>query len=148
MHVKQLLSDPQRVFAVVLDAGDEIASSLDRFARDSGVDGASFTAIGAVSSATLGFFDPGIRDYRKIDTDQQAEVVSYAGDITVAADDETERTVHGHMVLALADGSTMGGHLLVGHVRPTLEVIVTESPAHLRRRHDPETGLALIDLNA
>ena len=148
MHVKQFLSDPQRVFAVVLDAGDEIASSLDEFARDSGVDAASFTAIGAVSSATLGYFDPDIQDYREIYNNQQAEVVSYSGDITVAADDETERTVHGHMVLALADGHTVGGHLLAGHVRPTLEVVVTESPAHLRRRHDPATGLALIDLTA
>jgi hypothetical protein len=33
-------------------------------------------------------------------------------------------------------------------VRPTLEVIVTEAPAHLRREHDPATGLALIDLRA
>ncbi len=32
--------------------------------------------------------------------------------------------------------------------RPTLEVIVTETPAHLQRREDPETGLALIDLEA
>jgi uncharacterized protein len=31
-------------------------------------------------------------------------------------------------------------------VRPTLEVIVTESPVHLRRKHDPVTGLALIDI--
>ena len=37
-----------------------------------------------------------------------------------------------------------GGHLLEAHVRPTLEVLLTESPAHLRRRHDPESGLSLI----
>ena len=30
------------------------------------------------------------------------------------------------------------------HVRPTLEIIVTESPAHLRKVQDPESGLALI----
>ena len=30
--------------------------------------------------------------------------------------------------------------------RPTLEVIITESPAHLQRCSDPETGLALIRL--
>ncbi len=38
-----------------------------------------------------------------------------------------------------------GGHLLEGIVRPTLEVMLTESPAHLRRRHDPRFGIALID---
>jgi hypothetical protein len=30
------------------------------------------------------------------------------------------------------------------HVRPTLEVILTEPPAHLVKAHDPESGLALI----
>ena len=30
------------------------------------------------------------------------------------------------------------------HVRPTLEVILTESPTHLRKRLDPDSGLALI----
>jgi len=37
-----------------------------------------------------------------------------------------------------------GGHLIEAHVRPTLEVILVESPAHLRKEFDPETGLALI----
>ena len=40
----------------------------------------------------------------------------------------------------------MAGHLAEAHVRPTLEVIVTESPAHLRKVKDKESGLALIRL--
>jgi predicted DNA-binding protein with PD1-like motif len=32
------------------------------------------------------------------------------------------------------------------HVRPTLEVMLVESPAHLQRAFDPESGLALIRL--
>jgi hypothetical protein len=31
-----------------------------------------------------------------------------------------------------------------GHVRPTLEIVLSESPAHLRKRFDPTSGLALI----
>jgi predicted DNA-binding protein with PD1-like motif len=31
-------------------------------------------------------------------------------------------------------------------VRPTLEVVLTESPGHLRRVFDPSSGLALIRL--
>jgi predicted DNA-binding protein with PD1-like motif len=38
--------------------------------------------------------------------------------------------------------------LLEGHVRPTLEVVVTETPAHLHRRFDPDAGLALIRMDA
>jgi hypothetical protein len=39
----------------------------------------------------------------------------------------------------------MGGHFCSAQVWPTLEVMVTETPAHLRKRYDRETGLTLID---
>ena len=42
------------------------------------------------------------------------------------------------------DASTRGGHFVGGTVRPTLELVIQESPAHLRKAHDPESGLALI----
>jgi len=48
-------------------------------------------------------------------------------------------------VLAKPDASAHGGHLIAAHVRPTLEIVLTENPRHLRRRLDPESGLALID---
>jgi hypothetical protein len=51
-------------------------------------------------------------------------------------------------VLGLSDGSTRGGHLLEGFVRPTLEVTLVEAPKHLRRKKHPELGIALIDLTA
>jgi len=50
------------------------------------------------------------------------------------------------VVVGKADATTRGGHLIGGIVRPTLEVIVTESPAHLLRKFNPEVGLALLDL--
>jgi predicted DNA-binding protein with PD1-like motif len=49
-------------------------------------------------------------------------------------------------VLGRRDGSVVGGHLLKAKVRPTLEVVLMESPAHLHRRHDQTTGLPLIKL--
>ena len=45
-----------------------------------------------------------------------------------------------------SDGTAHGGHLLAGHVRPTLEIMLIESPALLRRTYDGESGLALINL--
>jgi hypothetical protein len=47
-------------------------------------------------------------------------------------------------VVGKRDGTAMAGHLGKAHVRPTLEVVLTESPVHLRKAKDPETGLALI----
>ena len=51
-------------------------------------------------------------------------------------------------VLGYSDGTTRGGHLLEAFVWPTMEVIVRDVPEHLRRVHDDETGLALIDPSA
>lgn len=146
MHVAPIAVRPQRVFAVILDEGEELAASLDAFARHTGLDAASFTGIGAIERGTLGFFDPVARDYTPIGVERQSEVVSLLGDITRSADATVERTVHGHMVVADALGRTTGGHLLEAYVRPTLELIVSETPANLQRTYDPERGLALIDL--
>ncbi len=52
--------------------------------------------------------------------------------------------VHAHACVALPDGSTRGGHLVAGKVRPTLELIVRELPGTLERREDEETGLPLV----
>ena len=72
-------------------------------------------------------------------------MLSLVGDIVIEHD---LPTVHGHVVLGKADASAHGGHLIEGHVRPTLEIVVTEAPRHLRRRFDPASKLALIDPSA
>lgn len=144
MKTKQL-SDRPSTWAVIFDKGDEFAEGMLRFAREASLTAASFTAIGAFRDVTLGYFDREQRDYREIPVDEQVEVVSLVGDVARKGDDPK---VHAHVVVARADGSASGGHVLRAHVWPTLEVVVTETPAYLRRTHDEETGLALIDLAA
>jgi predicted DNA-binding protein with PD1-like motif len=39
---------------------------------------------------------------------------------------------------------TLRGHLQEAKVRPTCEIILTESAQHLEKQVDPESGLALI----
>lgn len=46
----------------------------------------------------------------------------------------------------MMDGTVKGRHLLEAHVRPTLEVVLVESPEHLWRTMDESSGLALINL--
>ncbi len=104
--------------------------------------GSHFTAIGAFREATLAYFDWEKKEYRKIPVREQVEVVSLIGDIALAPDGSPK--VHAHAVLGRPDGAALGGHLMEGHVRPTLEVTLVETPEHLRRKHDPQSGLALI----
>ena len=134
----------ERTYVMILDPGEEVFATISEFAAREGLGAASLTALGALSQATVGWFDLAQKTYRKIPVMEQCEVLSAIGDI--AEGDDGKPSLHMHLVLGLSDGSTRGGHLLEGRVRPTLEVTLTETPAHLRRKRRPELGLALIDL--
>ena len=143
MKSKLLDATGQKTFAVVFDKDDEVIAELTRFATSERVGAAHFTAIGAFSEVTLGYFQRDRKDYKKMAVTEQVEVLSLIGDI--ALDDKGAPKVHAHVVVGLSDGQARGGHLLAARVWPTLEVILVESPAFLRKRHDPDSGLALID---
>lgn len=130
-----------RTFAVVMDKGDEASAELARFAAENQVTGAGLTAVGACREATLGYFDPETSRYLDIAVDGQCEVLSFVGDVALNG---SEPAVHAHAVLGHRNGSTTGGHVQRLTVWPTLEVIVTETPPHLRKHIDEETGLALV----
>ena len=139
----KLIHDHQgeKTFALIFDSGDEAMSGLVSFAKEKHLTAAHFTAIGAFRDVVLGYFNWEKKEYQKIPVQEQVEVLSLIGDVAVK---DGEPKVHAHIVVGRFDGSTRGGHLIEGHVRPTLEVILTESPAHLRKEVDPESGLALI----
>ena len=131
------------IHVVVLDSGEEAFATLSRFANEAKITAASLTAIGALERATVGWFDFATKTYRKIEVNEQCEVLSAIGDVAVG--DDGKASLHIHIVLGLADGTTRGGHLLAGTVRPTLEVVLTEVPATLRRKKRADLGIALID---
>ena len=130
---------------LIFDTGDEVVSALTTFAKEQHIGGAHFTAIGAFSDADIGYFDFQKRDYLKNQVNEQVEVISLVGDIAL---DKGAPKVHAHVVVGKKDGAAMGGHLLEAHVRPTLELVLQPSGDQLKRKFDPESGLALIDLEA
>ncbi len=131
---------------VILESGEEAFAALTRFANEAGITAASLTAIGAFENATVGWFDFEMKTYKKIELAQQCEVLSAIGDVAVG--DDGKATLHVHVVLGLSDGTTRGGHLLEGKVRPTLEVVLTDTPVKLRRKRRADLGIALIDVEA
>lgn len=149
MKAKLVAGGTTVTYVVVFDEGEEAFSALTDWAASEQLSTAQVTAVGAFERATVGWFDRAAREYRRIEIDQQCEVLSLLGDIVLGAtDDEVERPQpHLHAVLGLSDGTTRGGHLLEGHVWPTLEMVVRETPAQLRKTHRPDVGLALIDLD-
>lgn len=140
----KLLSEEngKRSYALIFATDDEVIGGIEDFAREQSVTAARFTAVGALRRGVVGYFDWDEKDYLRIPIDEQVEVLALTGDIALA---DGGPAVHAHAVLGRRDGTTRGGHLLEGSVRPTLELILNEAPTHLEKRHDPESGLALID---
>ena len=147
MKSKLVSDEPtSKVHVVILESGEEAFAALTRFANDAGISAASLSAIGAFEKAVVGWFDFATKSYKKIAVDEQCEVLSAIGDVAVG--DDGKASLHLHIVLGMSDGSTRGGHLLEGKVRPTLEVVLTETPSKLRRKKRPDLGIALIDIGA
>jgi predicted DNA-binding protein with PD1-like motif len=131
-------------YVMVCDPGDEAVAALAQFARAERLEAAQITGVGGFERATVGWFDRAARQFRHIPVNQQCEVLSLIGDV---AQDQDGPSLNVHVVLGLSDGTTRGGHLIEGQVFPTLEVVVTETPAQLRKVMHPDLGVALIDLD-
>jgi predicted DNA-binding protein with PD1-like motif len=117
---------------VILDSGEEAFAALTRFANDAKLTAASLTAIGAFERETIGWFDFEKKTYKKIEVGEQCEVLSAIGDVAIG--DDGKASLHVHVVLGLSDGATRGGHLLAGTVRPTLEVVLVDTPSLFKLR--------------
>ena len=140
----KLIADEPKTFALILDTGDEILSSLKTFAREERLSSSSFKAIGALNKVELGWFDWDRKKYETaVRLEEQVELLSLIGDIALK---DNEPQVHAHLVIGHKDGTAHGGHLLSATVRPTCEIVLTESPKYLQKEIDPESGIALIRL--
>jgi uncharacterized protein len=141
MDFRQINESP-KTFVLVFQTGDELAKGLLKFAEEQKLSAASFTAVGALSSVRLAWFNWDTKKYeRSVVLDEQVELLSLIGDVALQ---DAKPVVHAHVVIGKKDGTAHGGHLLEAHVRPTCEVVLTESPVHLQKFLDPVSGLALI----
>lgn len=145
MQHKLIANDTERTHAIIMENGDEVMSTLQRFCDQHEIQSARFTAIGAFSTLTLGYFDWETKEYEKIPLREQVEVLTLTGDV---ATQDGKPKLHAHVVVGKRDGTAHGGHLLDAYVRPTLEVMLIESPVQLKRTPDKESGLTLINPEA
>ncbi len=141
MKAKLINDVGEKTYAIVFDKGDEVVEGLLSFAREKKVQASHFTAIGALSDITLGYFNWTKKTFDRVSIQEQVEVLSLMGNIVF---DNGDPRLHAHVVIGKSDGTAHGGHLMEGHVRPIPEVILVESPSHLHRKMDKETGLTLI----
>ena len=135
--------DGRRTFFLVFDPGDSFLQPMIEFVRNNEIGGASFTGLGALSEATLAWFDPSDGQYKPFHIVEQLECSSMVGNISWM---NGKPFIHAHCVLGKRDGTSLSGHVKDLKALPTLEITLEEHGTRLERRRRPDTGYALIDL--
>lgn len=130
-----------RSFLGRLPLEGDLAGSIEGFCRENGITLGMFTALGAVKSARLAYYDQESREYRGFAVDEPMEMVSCMGNISLR---DGQPIVHAHLALSDGEGRTISGHLMSGTPIFACEIFIQELLGEpLVRRQDEETGLPL-----
>ena len=114
-----------RTFRINMTKGDEIMSGLTEFAEKYHIKNGHFTGVGAINKGLFGWSDvESGNGQKKIELDQEAEIVSLIGSISV--NNQGQSNVHAHGAVALSDGSVKAGHWWEAQVSIIAEIFVTE----------------------
>jgi hypothetical protein len=113
-----------------LETGEPVMERIAAFCDEQGIEAGSFSGIGALKWAKLGYYDQRKGSYAERRFDGGFELLSLVGNLSRKSDGTL--FPHGHAVLSGSDFKVIGGHLFEGEVGPTLEL-------YIYRLHDPIT---------
>jgi predicted DNA-binding protein with PD1-like motif len=135
--------DIGRILVVRAEHDSDVIGFVTELVKRNGITSATFTAIGALKNAKLGFYDQDRHVYSELWLSTPQEIASCIGNVSLK---EGESFVHAHAVLADRNGNTKAGHLLEGKVFAA-EIHITELlGTKLVRRKDDVTGLSVWDV--
>ncbi|OGC90863.1 MAG: hypothetical protein A2W25_13100 [candidate division Zixibacteria bacterium RBG_16_53_22] len=128
-------------FLVRCEIGDEVVSTLTRFAAAMEIHSGTIMGIGALKDPELGFYDIHNRKYIRSKFEGDYELVGLSGNFARLGDDTI---LHCHAAFSDTQFRVIGGHLFSADVAVTGEFYIRPGGAEIARAPDPETGLNLI----
>ena len=131
-------------YLIRAEHNSDIIQFLTNFSRKKDINLATFTALGALKTAKLGFFNQQTHIYEEQFLDFPIELASCTGNVSLK---EGKPFVHAHAVLSSEDGKTFGGHLVSGTVFAAEIHLFTLGGSQLERTYDEVTHLSLWNLN-
>ncbi|MBW2054506.1 MAG: DNA-binding protein [Deltaproteobacteria bacterium] len=132
---------PGRHFVGRLPHGKDLVTSIEDFCKASSIQMATFSVIGAVSSATLGAYDQKQQVYATFTQEEPLEIVNCTGNISLL---DENPVIHAHIILGNLEGNTIGGHLFSETTIYAAEIDLQElTGTPLERAYDDTTGLML-----
>lgn len=126
---------------LVLKRGEELHTSLEKYAQESDLKSAWITGLGATEQMILGFYDLENKEYIWREFNETLEIISLTGNMSIV---EGKPFWHIHGVFSDKDFQTIGGHIKELHIGGTGEFHITSLEGELTREYDEETGLKLL----
>lgn len=127
-------------YFVRIDKDAEIVSVLKEICKDNNIEAASVSGLGAIKSATFGFFNPETKEYKEKTFNEYMEITSLLGNVSQK---DNEVYLHLHMNASGKDYKTIGGHLVKAYVSATSEIIIDTEAGSIGRQFSEEVGLNL-----
>lgn len=131
-------------WVIRIEEGEEVLGALTTFCETEAVTAGTFSAIGAVERARLGYYDHDSGEYSERVFEEGMEVVAFSGNVSRKSDGTL--FPHTHCVLSGREMEAHGGHFFEGYAKPTLEIILWSIPGELHRVPIPGKSAQLLDL--
>ena len=134
----------KRSLIIRAEQNSELLQFINKIAEEAKITTATFTAIGALKYAKIGFYDQEKHEYQQITLDSPHEIASCLGNISIK---DGKPFIHAHVVLANEAGSVKAGHLLEGVIFASEIHLYELKGPKLERNYDEATGLSLWNLS-
>ena len=131
-----------KVYIVSIQNNYHIVETLTDFIKDQDIQAGEVTGIGAVSEATLRFFNFETKTYVDKTFREQMEVTNISGNVSVI---EGNPVLHLHITLGRENYTALAGHLLEATIHGAGEFIFYPLPARVIKTKDKDTGINLYD---
>jgi predicted DNA-binding protein with PD1-like motif len=122
--------------------GSDLLKELNDFVHVQGINLAWFSGLGAVSRATIRYYDQVRQDWVDMEHEQRLEVAGMVGNVSLL---DGEPIVHAHITFADGQGRCFGGHLGPNTTVFNMEILLTTLSAgkSVVRKMDAQTGLTV-----
>lgn len=131
----------EKGYLIRLLKDEKIQETLTKFCQEHKIYAATFSGIGAVQEAEVGFYHLDQKQYHFQKIAQPMEIVSLLGNVSLV---ENNPFLHIHITLGKEDLTCMGGHLKEATVGATCEIFLSPLQEKIERVYDEEIGLKLL----
>lgn len=131
-----------QIYMVSIRNKSSIVEALTHFIQSQNIQAGEVTGIGAVSEATLRFFNPDTKNYIDKTFTEQMEVTNISGNVSVIDD---KPMLHLHITLGREDYTALAGHLLDAKIRGAGEFIFYPLHTKAIKTKNEEIGINLYD---